>query len=223
MFLCGYSFLMVLGLAALSPAEPEAAKGFTLTVSGDIEPDFAPTVGRLTALYYQSYPKLVARFEDPKKPAPRHIRLVLERDMKVPAYCSGDKITASVEWLRKHPDDIGLLTHELTHAVQAYPSSRPGWLTEGIADYARQLYGPETQPGWSLPTRLTKKQSYRDSYRVTARFLVWLDARHPGVVDKVHRRMQAKEFAVGDFQTFAGESLDALWEACVADLDKKQS
>jgi hypothetical protein len=91
-------------------------------------------------------------------------------------------------------------------------------LTEGIADYARQLYGPKQQPGWSLPKRLTERNSYRDSYRVTARFLVWLDGKHPGAVDKVHRRMQDREFTLGDFETAAGKPLDVLWADCVKEL-----
>lgn len=92
---------------------------------------------------------------------------------------------------------------------------------EGLADYARHFYGPKEQPGWALLAHLSMKQSYKDSYRVTGRFLLWLDTRHPGVVDKVHRRMQDREFAVDDFRTFTGTALDALWEECVRDLGKK--
>jgi hypothetical protein len=196
---------------------------FSLSISGEVTPDFAPVVGRLTTLFYQSYPKLVERFEHPTKPAPRRIRMTFERGMKVPAYCAGSEIKISVEWLQKHPDDIGLLTHELTHAVQAYPRGDPGWLTEGIADYARQIYGPKEQPGWSLPKRLTEKNSYRESYRVAGRFFVWLDAKHHGAVDKVHRRMQDKEFTLGDFETAAGAPLDTLWDECVKDLSAEPS
>jgi hypothetical protein len=196
---------------------------FTLSISGEVPTDFAPVVGRLTTLFYQSYPKLVERFEHPNKPAPRRIRMTFERGMKVPAYCTGSEIKISIDWLEKHPDDIALLTHELTHAVQAYPRSDPGWLTEGIADYARQLYGPKEQPGWSLPKRLSERNSYRDSYRVTARFLVWLDTKHPGAVDKVHRRMQDKEFTLSDFETATGKPLDALWSECVKELSAGSS
>jgi len=199
----------------------DSAKSFTLTIAGEIDADLAPVVGRLTTVFYQSYPKLVQRFEHPKKPAARHIRLVLQRGLKVPAHCSGATVTVSVEWLQKHADDLGLLTHELTHVVQAYPNPEPGWLTEGLADYARHLYGPKEQPGWALPAHLSMKQSYKDSYQVTGRFLLWLDTRHPGVVDKVHRRMQDGEFAVDDFRMLAGTALDTLWEECVRDLEKK--
>jgi len=193
---------------------------FTLTIGGDVPPDFAPTVGRLTTLFYQCYPKLVQRFEHPNKPAPRTIKMTFAKRLRVPAFCAGSEIRISVEWLQQHPDDIGLLTHELTHAVQAYPRNDPSWFTEGFADFTRQLYGPKEQPGWSLPKRLTEKNSYRDSYRVTGRFLLWLDGKYAGVVDKLHRRMQDKEFTLADFETYTRKPLDELWKDCVVELNK---
>jgi Peptidase of plants and bacteria len=223
-------YLTVFAVAAAAVSSPafcqtpsdktgrDCRASFTLTIEGDIDAKLAPVVGRLTTVFYQSYPKLVKRFENPKKAASRQIRLVLERGLKAPAECSGAKVTVSVDWLEKHPDDVGLLTHELTHVVQAYPSPEPGWLTEGLADYARHLYGPTEQPGWALPERLSRKQSYKDGYRVTARFLLWLDTRHPQAVDKLHRRMQEGTFKVGDFRDLTGQSLESLWEACVRDL-----
>jgi hypothetical protein len=143
---------------------------------------------------------------------------VFRSNLKVPAECSGDKIAVSADWLRNHPDDLGLFTHELTHVVQSYPDSNPGWLTEGLADYARYLYGPQEQPGWTLPRRLSPKQSYKDGYGTTARFLLWLDNRHPGIVDKLNRRMQEREFKVADFKTLTDLDIDALWGTCVAEL-----
>ncbi len=212
-----------------TPKKEEPKKGnfptdkpqpFAVTITGDVNAELAPVAGKLTTIFYQSYPKLVERFENPKKPAPRQIRVVFEKNMKVPAYCTGDEIKVSVEWLQKHPDDVALLTHELTHSVQGYRAA-PGWMTEGIADYARLIYGPKEQPGWSLPTRLTAKQSYKDSYRTTARFLVWLDEKHPGTVDKLHRKLQERDFSVADFKTLTNKTVDELWEECVKELSQK--
>jgi hypothetical protein len=201
-------------------AKPEEAKEppISLAISGDVTPALAPVAGQFTALFYESYPRLIERFEKPDKPAPRGIRLVFEKGLKVPAYCSGAEIHVSVEWLTQHPEDVALLTHELTHAVQAYPPRGPSWMTEGIADYARLKYGPKVQPGWSLPARLTEKQSYRNSYRITARFLQWLDEKHPGSVDKLHRLMQDGQFKLEAFETVTGKSADDLWKECVSDL-----
>ena len=200
-----------------------AQESVSLTISGEVSPLMAPVAGQLTALFYESYPRLIERFEKPDRSAPRHIRLVFDKGLTVPAYCSGAEIHVSVEWLTQHPEDVALLTHELTHAVQAYPPNGPSWMTEGIADYARLIYGPKVQPGWALPARLTQKQSYRNSYRITARFLQWLDEKHPGTVDKLHRLMQEGTFKLEAFQTMTGKTADELWQECVADLAQRKA
>ncbi|MEI7922498.1 MAG: basic secretory protein-like protein, partial [Planctomycetota bacterium] len=200
-----------------------AQEPVSLTISGEVSPLMAPVAGQLTALFYESYPRLIERFEKPDRSAPRHIRLVFDKGLTVPAYCSGAEIHVSVEWLTQHPEDVALLTHELTHAVQAYPPKGPSWMTEGIADYARLIYGPKVQPSWALPARLTQKQSYRNSYRITARFLQWLDEKHPGTVDKLHRLMQEGTFKLEAFQTVTGKTADELWQECVADLAQRKA
>jgi hypothetical protein len=195
---------------------------YAITITGEVDAELAPVAGKLTTVFYESYPKLVERFENPKKPAPRQIRVIFDKNMRVPAYCTGEEIHVSVEWLKKNPNDIGMLTHELTHSVQGYRAA-PGWMTEGIADYARLIYGPKEQIGWSLPTRLTAKQSYKDSYRTTARFFVWLDAKHPGVVDKLHRKLQDRDFTMDDFKTLTKSTVDELWAECVKELAEKKN
>ena len=218
----GFVLAGLLSTLAADPGGRSApADGLTLAIAGPVDADLAPVAGRLTTLFYESYPKLLKRFENPATPASRDIRLVFAPGLKIPAQCSGHQIEVSTDWLRKHPDDIGLLTHELTHVVQAYPPNEHGWLTEGIADYARQLYGPDKQPGWKLPDRLRATQSYTDSYGTTARFLVWLDAKHPGTVDKVHRRMQEGGFRTDEFRGLTGSGVDELWRAAVADTAAK--
>jgi hypothetical protein len=176
----------------------------------------------MTTLFYECLPRLLARFEDPQKPAPRNIRLRFERALKAPAMADRTSITVSIDWIEKHPEDIGLLTHELTHIIQAYPSPNPGWITEGLADYARHLYGPASQPGWSLPSTLTPAQHYTNSYRITARFLLWLESTQPGSVDKIHRRMQAGGFREEEFTALAGAPIDQLWQRCLAELQTTQ-
>jgi hypothetical protein len=206
--------------APQSSSTDKQESNLSLSITGPVDAELAPVAGQLTTLFYECYPKLLERFENPNKPAQRNIRLVFKRDIKVPGYSSGNTVTVSVEWLKQHPQDLGLLTHELTHLVQAYPSPDPGWLTEGIADYARHLYGPAKQPGWQLPKTLRPNQSYKNSYGVTARFLAWLEEKHPGVVDQLHRQMQSRTFEVEDFQEFTGKDVDTLWRECVKELNQ---
>ncbi len=203
------------------PEPPQQPPPLKLTVEGEIEdPQMAKIAGELTTLFYECYPKLLKRFENGEQFAARHIKLVFKKGIKVPGYSHRDTVTVSVDWFQKHPDDLGLFTHELTHLVQAYPNPDPGWLTEGVADYARHLYGPAKQPGWSLPRKLRPDQSYQNSYGVTAKFLVWLDEKYPGTVDKIHRRMQAMKFATEDLVDMTGKDIDTLWRECVMDLDR---
>jgi hypothetical protein len=221
--LTGIALLIVLAAPVRSAEETAAPQpDLTLVLEGPVDAEFAPIAGRLTALFYECYPNLLTRFEHPTRKAPHKIRLIFDPKLDIPAHCSGDRVTISIDWLKAHPEDIGLLTHELTHAVQAYPDSNPGWLTEGIADYARKVYGPEKQPGWNFPARLSPQQSYTNSYGVTARFLVWIDEKHPGTVDTLHRRMQDREFRLEDFQAATGKTVDELWAECVAELKRER-
>ena len=209
----------------IQAADPEprvAPAALSLTLKGDIDAEMAVTAGRLASLFYEGYPNLLKRFDNPKKPAARAITIVFKKNMRVPAYCTGSEISVSVDWLKKHPDDVALITHELTHSVQLYPPGAPGWLTEGIADYARKIYGPKEQKDWSLPARLTAKQSYKDSYRTSARFLEWLDGKYPGAVDDLHTKLQAREYSAEGVQKFTGKTLDELWAECVEELEKKK-
>lgn len=212
--------LMLLGRDGLA-SELDRPDTLELTIRGDVDAEFAPTVGRLTALYYECYPALLERLDNPMKPASRHVTLVFKRGMRAPAYCNGSEISISIDWLKRNPDDIALLTHELTHAVQQYPGGAPGWLVEGIADYARHVYGPRRQPGWTLAGGLTPEQGYTDGYRTTAKFLLWLEAEHPGSIDKLHHRLQTRQFEVGDFKEVTGKPVDELWVECSAALAKK--
>jgi hypothetical protein len=199
--------------------EPRTPPPLSLTIEGEVDGDMAKIAGQLTTLFYECYPKLLKRFEREDKFAARKIKLIFKKGIKVPGYSHRDTVTVSVEWFQKHPEDLALFTHELTHLVQDYPNSNPGWLTEGIADYARHVYGPEKQPGWSLPKKLRANQSYKNSYGVTARFLVWLEEKHPGTVDKVHRQMQAQKFEVENLVELTGKDIDTLWRECVKELD----
>ena len=96
-------------------------------------------------------------------------------------------ITINPAWLHTHPGDIDLVTHEAMHIVQGYPgygdARVPGWLVEGIADYARDRYGMDNAAaGWVLPGKVEKGQNFDSGYRVTGAFLKWAEAEYPGLV-----------------------------------------
>src|SRR5437867_9499159 len=92
------------------------------------------------------------------------------------AYASGGEIHISAAWVRSHPNDFGMVVHELTHLVQRYPRNPgPGWLVEGIADYVR-LH--DFEPLLPRPRIDFTKAKYTDSYKTTAGFLIWLEGKY---------------------------------------------
>jgi hypothetical protein len=136
-----------------------------------------------------------------------------------PAYqgvaATADGITRiNPKWFHRNPEDIDVVTHEMMHIVQAYPSvAGPGWLTEGIADYARYTFGVNNAAAhWRLPS-YSAGQNYTNSYRITARFLVWLEAKkQPGLVRQLDSVMRSGTYTAETWQQLTGKTVDEWWK-----------
>ena len=91
---------------------------------------------------------------------PSKVKIVFKKDMKGVAYTSGNTITIAGDWIKKSPNDYGMVVHELTHVIQQYRRTKrtDGWLVEGIADYVRFFkYEPNTKIGRSwFPRQLSQ-------------------------------------------------------------------
>jgi hypothetical protein len=143
---------------------------------------------------------------------PRKIVLKLKKTEKGVAYTSGNTIVVSSHWIEKHPDDLGLVAHELVHVIQAYPrGGRPSWLTEGIADYLRWgIYEGKPQTYFQRPK---VKKGYEKSYQITAGFLLWLESGPaPGIVKKLNTAMRRGNYSEELFELETKQSLDELWD-----------
>jgi hypothetical protein len=122
------------------------------------------------------------------------------------------------KWLKDHPEDIDVVTHEVMHVVQAYrQTTAPGWLTEGIADYVRYVYGVNNIKGnWALPN-YKEGQTYTNSYRITARFLLWLEKNvRKTIVDELDKSARDKTYTAEIWKEKTGKTLDELWADYVA-------
>ena len=151
----------------------------------------------------------------------KHKEIAIEvRPMRGIAATSGGRISVSADYVRKHPDDEGMIVHELVHAVQAYPDPSPIWLTEGLADYVRYWH---YEPG-QRDFRITKgRSSYRDSYGTTARFLAWVQvAKDPKIIHKLNTAMNRGEYREAVFAEATGKSLDELWSEFVDSTAKEK-
>ncbi|PSM12724.1 basic secretory protein-like protein [Stenotrophomonas maltophilia] len=177
----------------------------------------APQRKRVIDAFFFAYLRERADFHPA---APSLVRIVID-----PAYTGiafvGDKdqaatITINPGWLAQHPNDIDLVTHEAMHIVQGYPgygdARVPGWLVEGIADYARDRYGMDNAAaGWALPVKVEKGQNVDSGYRVTGAFLKWADTEHPGLVLALDKALREGRYTPALWQKHTGKALPALW------------
>jgi hypothetical protein len=139
---------------------------------------------------------------------PPTIRLVFKQNLDAPAATAKSVIYVSVRHVRQHPDDFGMIIHELTHVVQNYPPGNPGWLVEGVADYIRYWkYEPEKPH-----RRVDAKASYKDGYGTTAGFLAWLVWRHDRrIVSRLDDALRHGRYNDGLLQEWIGKPVDELW------------
>lgn len=153
--------------------------------------------------------------------APRGIRIVLEKKLDVPAYTSGSEIHVDGSWIVAHPDDSGLLIHELAHVLQAYPGgpNAPGWLSEGIADYVRWWrYEPELAAGAGRTRIDPAKSNYTDSYRVTAMWLAWCSRAYDlRLVPALDLALRNGEDPLPLCRKLCGKNAEALWKEFVGE------
>jgi hypothetical protein len=148
------------------------------------------TQHRLIDAFFTVYPAEMKRFN---QNSITEVTFLVDSGYKGVAATSHGLVRFNPEWFKKHPEDIDVVTHEVMHIVQNYGGKHvPGWLTEGIADYARYIFGiNNAQSGWSL-TPYKLGQSYTNAYRITARFLVWSEKnKKQGLVDILDSNMRA--------------------------------
>jgi hypothetical protein len=186
-------------------------KGYKLTfISKD--PLLDPLLRqKLIDTYFEIYPTLVKTFNDKST---HDVMFVIDTAYKAVAEASGNRILFSAAYLKAHPTDIDVVTHETMHIVQGYGySAGPVWLTEGIADYVRYQYGVDNVGSkWSLPA-FNAKQNYKNSYRITARFFTWLEQNvKPGLVETLDQQLRTHQYTEQSWQGLTGKSIDQLWE-----------
>ncbi|CAF0924696.1 unnamed protein product [Rotaria sordida] len=160
--------------------------------------------------YFQIYPQIQLRFN---KRARKDVQIKIDPNYDGIAYASNGEIVISGTHLKNDPRPTGVLTHEMMHIVQSYPGGQPEWLVEGIADYVRWKYGQDkVGGGWQL-SDFNLKQHYTNSYRVTARFLVWLERKvQNNIVNRLDQGLRQNQYENGKLWIqISGKSVDQLW------------
>ncbi|MDQ3815766.1 MAG: basic secretory family protein [Armatimonadota bacterium] len=192
-------------LAAPIPREP------TVTVDVSDNPEAQVWADEAQKLVSQWFPIVWRLLATDGVTPPQEIKLVFKKKIQAPAYAIGSSLFVNGEWISQHPDDLGMMIHELTHIVQRYPNkgNKPGWLVEGIADFIRWWrYEPEAPR-----TRIDPlKASYRDAYRTTAAFLAWVTAKYDRrIVPRLDKALREGQYTDDIFKEMTGKDLDTLW------------
>ena len=205
---------------ATQPSTQAATQPAVITIDTSDAPELAAFGERVKLVADEWYPKIVAALpSDGFVPASK-ISITFRKDYDGVAYAAGDRIVASAKFFQQHPDDLGAFVHELVHVVQNYKGGkRPGWLTEGIADYIRFYpYEPENK----RPRPDPAKAKYDDSYRTSAAFLDWAQRTYdPRLVVKLNEACRTGKYSPELWQQYTGKTLEQLGEAWKASLQPR--
>jgi len=215
------SVLVLLGCLLLFKAsiaqEVIKKKGYTLTFESnyaELDPNLKK---RLIETFFEVYPKLAKEYNPNTL---KDVKFLVDTAYKGVAATSNGTVVYASNWMKTHPEDIDVVTHEVMHIVQNYGRSLgPGWLTEGIADFARYKFGVDNAGSkWSLP-ELKPTHSYKNSYRITARFFAWIESSGKlGTIQTVDKSLRARTYTAEIWKTITGKNLDELWADYIKDV-----
>ncbi len=190
-------------------AEGPAAPPVQVIVDVSDAPEAKDWAEKAKALCEKWYPTIAEELKTDGFTPPRRVKLVFKDEKHGIAATTGSTIHINVNWIKKRPDDFGMVIHELTHVIQSYPKYDPSWLVEGIADYVRYWHyepgkGPKFDP---------RRSSYRQGYGVAAAFLAWVEKMHDKqIVPELNRALRAGKYKDELFKQYTGETLDQLWQ-----------
>jgi len=172
-YLSAFIALMAITHGKANAQEVIKKKGYTLIFESNHATLDPALKQRMIKTFFTVYPELAKEY-NPK--TLKEVKFLVDTAYKGVAAASDGRIIYSSNWMDKHPEDIDVVTHEVMHIVQNYGNSvGPGWLTEGIADYARYKFGVDNASAkWALPA-LKPEHHYKNSYRITAGFFNWIE------------------------------------------------
>lgn len=206
-------FAVLLSIPVAAPARAAEAPRFVPQFEADTSqvPDLQPWGRAAEALCQVWYPRIVdlLQSDDSVRPLPPRVKITFEKDMKGVAYVTGTEMHIAADWVRAHPNDMGMVIHELTHLVQRYDRAGSGWLVEGIADYIRAKY---FEPALATPRINFDKAKYTDSYKTTAAFLIWTEKKYGAdLVPTLHSLLRERMYSDASFKEFTGKDVSQLW------------
>ncbi|MBV4358337.1 basic secretory family protein [Pinibacter aurantiacus] len=182
--------------------------GYTLIFVNKDEQFSDEVKKKMIDAYFKVYPKQAKEY-NPK--TIKKVTFLIDPTYDGVAATADGLTRYNPQWFRKNPQDIDVVTHEVMHITQSYPGG-PGWVTEGIADYVRYTMGvANKEAGWALPA-FSGSQHYDNSYRITARFFVWLTKNvRPTIVKELDKSMRDGTYTDDIWKKLTGKDVDELW------------
>lgn len=174
------------------------------------------TASHVVQACFRDYARIVDLLGASESNAGRHIGISFATNLppNVPASTGDGRIQISAAHAARYPADLtGLVIHELSHLIQAYPSPNPGWVTEGIADAVRLALSPVVDP-WRRRVESAPRLStdYRHGYGEAARFLLWIrDQGNPELLRQLNAAMVASRLKDDFWALNTGKSIDEWW------------
>ena len=146
------------------------------------------------------------------------VKVIIDFNADGVAYADGLTIHVAAKYASAHPDDTGLVVHELCHVAQHYPKYDPVWLVEGIADYVRWF---AFEPLNKRPVVKKAKANARASYRTTGAFIDWvLRTKDKEIVHQLNKALHEDYYKEDLWKEYTGSTLDELneqWKASLAE------
>jgi hypothetical protein len=141
------------------------------------------------------------------------ITIHVERHGAGAAWTSGTEVFLSARWFTEHPDDVGGVLHEFTHAIMRAPTydQTTIWLIEGLADYVRDELGHDAP--WTRAHHEPNKATA--GYQTTAHFLQYLERQQPGTVKRVAQSLMHDTYSPDVFRQCTGKPLTV----CVSEYE----
>ncbi|MFN3684703.1 MAG: basic secretory protein-like protein [Fimbriimonadaceae bacterium] len=199
----------MVGWSLLAGAAILLAPKVVVEVDVSASPSSAVWAEKAKALAEEWYPKLAEMLKQPGWTPPAKVTLRFE-PMDGVAGTAGDVIHISEAWIRDHPDDWGMVIHELVHVVQSYRRPVPGWVTEGIADGIRYAkFEPQRDSALHDPER----SPYTDGYWSAGAFLIFVERSYDRrLITKLNEAARRGRYSPDFWVRATGRSLEALWD-----------
>ncbi|MGO1068643.1 ricin-type beta-trefoil lectin domain protein [Lysobacter sp. CA199] len=156
------------------------------------------------------YPKISDQIAFPDYAPPPAYTIKIDPAYTGVAYVSGTTMVVSAVYARNNPNDLGMFLHESTHVAQQH--KRGDWITEGMADWAREFVLHDRDP---IPLPVGK--TYLSGYSEGSYFLNWISKQYnlPDFVRILniakHEGGQIDDDPDAAFVSLTGKTPNQLW------------